>query len=82
MPARLSGKSARGCCVHCYLFRNKERSSPSDHNGFNSQGEVSDVFRSQRYDCGRSGYIKRICGRVGLGRSYAAERAETALAAR
>jgi hypothetical protein len=41
----------------------------------------SDVLRSQRDDCGRGGYIKRICGRVGLGRSYAAERTETALAA-
>jgi hypothetical protein len=28
------------------LFRNKERSSPSDHNGFNSQGEVLMSFEA------------------------------------
>jgi hypothetical protein len=28
------------------LFRNKEPSSPSDHNGFNSQGEVLMSFEA------------------------------------
>jgi hypothetical protein len=31
---------------HCYLFRNKEQSSPSDHNGLDPQGEVLMSFEA------------------------------------